>query len=318
VELGGVNVAHVLDDADLVRAANDVANAAFGYAGQKCTATKVVAVASDVADDFAATLAMQTLGVKVGEPLDETAVCGPVIDQDTASRLNDEIEALSAEHTVLARGQAPEGAAFVAPVLLRDGQRTSRLLREELFGPVRVLTSTHSLSDHGEIATSSGAGLCAAIYARDADAIRRALNLVGASVVAVKPIPGSRSAYAVRGWGGSSGGSLSEQGVEGLRFYLKWQTVYWRGEGEGSHFRERPLVTGFRGRPLNPGMSFCRRCYGGKSASVIPVLNVRWFSGRSTATSGLLRADRNAFFAVAQSSPKKFAKRSADRPQLRG
>ena len=88
VELGGVNVAHVLADADVVRAATDVANAAFGYAGQKCTATQVVAVASELADDFAATLGMQTSGVKVGDPLDASTVCGPVIDEDTASRLN--------------------------------------------------------------------------------------------------------------------------------------------------------------------------------------------------------------------------------------
>ena len=236
VELGGVNVAHVLADADVVRAATDVANAAFGYAGQKCTATQVVAVASELADDFAATLGMQTSGVKVGDPLDASTVCGPVIDEDTASRLNQAIDSLSAEYRVLARGQTPEGPAFVPPVLFRDEERTSSLLREELFGPVCVLTSTRSLSDHAEIAAASGAGLAAAVYGRDADAIRRVLNIVGTGVVGVnRPSTGLDPHVPFGGWG-SSGGSFSEQGLEGLRFYLKWQTVYWRGEGEGVAF----------------------------------------------------------------------------------
>lgn len=236
VELGGVNVAHVFGDANVVRAATDVANAAFGYAGQKCTATQVVAVASELADSFAATLGMQTLGVTVGDPLDASTVCGPVINEDTAARLNESIDASSAEYRVLARGDTPEGPAFVPPVLLRDEERTSSLLQEELFGPVCVLTSTRSLDDHAEIAATSGAGLAAAIYGHDADAIRRMLNICGAGVVGVnRPSTGLDPNVPFGGWG-SSGGNFSELGLEGLRFYLKWQSVYWRGEGEGVAF----------------------------------------------------------------------------------
>lgn len=37
------------------------------------------------------------------------------------------------------------------------------------------------------------------------------------------------------GWG-ESGGHFAEQGTEGLRFYLKWRTVYWHGEGPDAYF----------------------------------------------------------------------------------
>jgi len=85
LELGGVNVAHVLADADLDAAAASIAAAAFGYAGQKCTATQVVAVDERRLEPFVAA------GVRLHA---DAALAGAPAGW---------------------RGEAPGGDAYVAP-----------------------------------------------------------------------------------------------------------------------------------------------------------------------------------------------------------
>lgn len=72
--LGGVHVAHVLADADVPAAASHIVNGAFGYAGQKCTATQVIAADERVVDELRAELKRSAEGLKVGGPLDAAAV----------------------------------------------------------------------------------------------------------------------------------------------------------------------------------------------------------------------------------------------------
>lgn len=236
LELGGVNVAHVLSDADVDRTAKDIATAAYGYAGQKCTATQVVAADEAVADDLVDALRAELGVLSVGDPLDEGVAVGPVIDSRSAAGLRAEISRLSGGAELIGEAVAPSGEAYVAPTLLRDRDGTSDLLREEFFGPVAGVVVTRSAADHARVAAASGMGLTAAIYGTDFNRIRTLLNQVATGVVAVnRPSTGLDPHVPFGGWG-ESGGHFAEQGTEGLRFYLKWQTVYWRGDGPDTHF----------------------------------------------------------------------------------
>jgi aldehyde dehydrogenase (NAD+) len=236
LELGGVNVSHVLADADIPRSARDIVAAAYGYAGQKCTATQVIAADHGVADDLAEALREELVALRVGDPLDKGTDVGPVIDRRTAEGLRSDIERLSAQAELVGQAQAPGDGAYVAPTLFRDRDGTSDLIRNEYFGPVAGIVVARSPADHARIARASGMGLTAAIYGTDFDRIRAMLNHVGTGVVAVnRPSTGLDPHVPFGGWG-ESGGHFSEQGTEGLRFYLKWQTVYWRGDRPDAFF----------------------------------------------------------------------------------
>ncbi len=236
LELGGVNVAHVLADADLERAATDITAAAFGYAGQKCTATQVIAAAEPIADELSERLRAEVEAIVVGDPLDRAVVAGPVIDERTATGLRSEIDRVSAGAEVLARANGPSDGAFVAPTLLRDADGASDIVSAEIFGPVAAVVPTRTEADHERLAGASGMALTAAVYGTDFDRIRAMLNVVGTGVVAVnRPSTGLDPHAPFGGWG-QSGADFSEQGTEGLRFYMKWQTVYWRGASAQAHF----------------------------------------------------------------------------------
>src|SRR5579884_1538719 len=136
LELGGKNTGIVLADADLPAAARDVAAAAYGYAGQKCTATSRVLVAREVAAEFTRLLADATVQCATGDPEEAGTVCGPVI---AAAKVG-EVEAALRGAEVIARGTVPErGERWIAPALVGDPPDDSPLWREELFAPVLAL-----------------------------------------------------------------------------------------------------------------------------------------------------------------------------------
>jgi alpha-ketoglutaric semialdehyde dehydrogenase len=115
-------------------------------------------------------------------------------------------------------------------------EHEGRLTEREHFGPLATLVSTRSVDDHRRLAKASGLALSSAIYGRDSDAIRRMINVAGTGVVAVnRPSTGLEPNVPFGGWG-RSGSQFSEQGTEGLRFYMKWQTVYWRADPAGAEF----------------------------------------------------------------------------------
>ncbi len=228
LELGGVNVAHVLRDADVDRAAADIAAAAYGYAGQKCTATQVVAVDRTRLDEFVPALERAAGELAVGDPLDSGTAVGPVISADEGRDLRARVAEAARAAPHAWEGEAPEGPAFVAPTLLLVDQPDSPLLGEEFFGPVAAVIGVDSDDDRRAVASASGLGLAAAVYGRDEAEIRRVVNRLSAGVIAInRPSTGLDPHVPFGGWNGS-GGAFFEQGTEGLRFYLKWQTQYWR------------------------------------------------------------------------------------------
>ncbi|HET6698575.1 MAG TPA: aldehyde dehydrogenase family protein, partial [Nocardioidaceae bacterium] len=118
-EMGGQNPAIVLPDADLEAAASQIATAAMGFAGQKCTATKRVIVVGDPApfrDAFVAAVeAMQ-----VGDPADAGTTVGPVINEEARRRVTDVArDAVDSGGRVLTGGaEADRDGWFVAPTVV--------------------------------------------------------------------------------------------------------------------------------------------------------------------------------------------------------
>jgi acyl-CoA reductase-like NAD-dependent aldehyde dehydrogenase/nicotinamidase-related amidase len=78
-ELGGNNAAIVMADADLDMAARALATSAFGFAGQRCTATRRIIVEGSVRKRFTETLLREIAGLRVGDPLDPETQVGPLV-----------------------------------------------------------------------------------------------------------------------------------------------------------------------------------------------------------------------------------------------
>jgi acyl-CoA reductase-like NAD-dependent aldehyde dehydrogenase len=228
LELGGKNPAVVLADADLELAAEQVARGAFLSAGQKCTATSRVIVEQPVLEELGERLAALARSWPVGDPLHEATKVGPLSSKQQLETVAGYLEL--AEHDaarVLAGGKARDnGGYFVEPTVLADLPPTSRVVREEIFGPVAALLPASSYEEAVALANDTKFGLTAALFTRDLGNALRFARDVRAGVVKVnQESAGLEFQVPFGGMRESSSGSR-EQGKVARDFFTQWKTVY--------------------------------------------------------------------------------------------
>ncbi|MFD5464186.1 aldehyde dehydrogenase family protein [Kitasatospora sp. NPDC127059] len=219
-ELGGLNAALVLPDADIDLAAGHLAAAIAGYAGQKCTATsRVIAVG-------AAYQPLREALVKALAGMDDS-VCGPVINAAARERLTLAVDsAVAAGATVLTGGQAPERTGwYVEPTLLTDVPAEHPLASEEFFGPIAVLHAAADLDEAIALANDTPHSLATSVHTRSLDAALAAAERLDAGMIRVNA-PSSGVDFHLP-FGGTKGASHGEreQGRAALEFYTASRTI---------------------------------------------------------------------------------------------
>jgi acyl-CoA reductase-like NAD-dependent aldehyde dehydrogenase len=228
LELGGKNPAVVLADADLQLAAEQVARGAFLSAGQKCTATSRVIVEQPVLEELGERVAALARSWPLGDPLDERTKVGPLSSQsqlDTVSAYLDLAER-EAARVLAGGGRSDTGGYFVEPTVLADLPANSRVVREEIFGPVAALLPASSYEEAVALANDTPFGLTAALFTRDLGKTLRFVRDIRAGVVKVnQESAGLEFQAPFGGMRGSSSGSR-EQGKVARDFFTHWKTVY--------------------------------------------------------------------------------------------
>jgi len=133
-ETGGLNAMFVDTTALREQVIDDVLQSAFGSAGQRCSALRILFVPNDTADLLVEGLqgAMRTL--VVGDPADPRTDIGPVIDADAQAALAAHVARLETEAKVLERLDVPAGGHFFAPTLAEIP--SAAFLPKEVFGPI--------------------------------------------------------------------------------------------------------------------------------------------------------------------------------------
>jgi aldehyde dehydrogenase (NAD+) len=175
LELGGKSAFIVLDDADLEKACAVAASAVSRHAGQGCAFTTRLLVprARYAAAVDAVVAAMATIGV--GDPMDPTTVCGPLISARQRDRVQAYLELAVREGGEFACGGGPpkgvDRGFFIAPTLITGLTNDARVAREEIFGPVLVLLPHDGDADAVRIANDSPYGLSAAVHGSDAERV---------------------------------------------------------------------------------------------------------------------------------------------------
>ncbi len=225
-EMGGQNPAIVLPDADLDAAAAQIAGAAMGFAGQKCTATKRVIVVGDPApfrDAFVAAVeAMQ-----VGDPADAGVTVGPVIDEEARRRVTDVArDAVDAGGRVLTGGaDADRDGWFVAPTVVEGVPADHTLACDEVFGPICLLQPAADLDEAVTLANGVPHGLAAGLYTRDLTSSLQAAQRLEAGLVKVNAPTSGVDFYLPFGGEKASSLGLREQGKAAQEFYTSVHTV---------------------------------------------------------------------------------------------
>jgi len=229
-EMGGKNASVVLADADLSLAADTVVAAAFGGAGQRCTATSRVIVERSVRDEFLAELGRRVGALVVGNGLSEGTQVGALINarhRDAVLRAIDEARLAGGE--VLVGGDAPGGdladGCFVRPTIIANVAEDAAAWREEIFGPVIAVRECDGFDDALRQVNASGYGLSAAVFTRSLAAAERFIARAETGQVSVNLPTSGWDIHHPFGGFKLSGSGYKEQGVEALGFYRRVKTA---------------------------------------------------------------------------------------------
>ena len=173
--MGGKDAIIVDEEADLDAAVEGVAQSAFGYQGQKCSACSRAIVAEKIYDQFLEKLTERVKKIKVGPVEDPQNYMGPVINKSAMNSILDYIEVGKKEGRLLTGGKHAGGEGyFIEPTVIADIGRKARIFQEEIFGPVLAVTKAKNFDEALDMANDSEFGLTGAIYSRNPKKIERA------------------------------------------------------------------------------------------------------------------------------------------------
>lgn len=226
LELGGKSPQIVFDDADLDRAAEEIAKGIYTNAGQYCDAGSRLLVHASVREPLLERLTARTAQLRVGPGMDDPDM-GPLISAAQRDRVLGYIEAgrSAGAHVVSGTADFPKGY-FVAPTLLDGVRPDMRVAREEIFGPVLAVLTFGSDEEAAELADATDYGLAAGIHTRDVDRALRFARDVRAGYVMVNEYfsGGVESPFG----GSKHSGYGRERGLAALDNYTRLRNVVLR------------------------------------------------------------------------------------------
>lgn len=228
-EMGGLNAAIVLPDAELTETARSIATAALGYAGQKCTATSRVLIVGDhdrqqqVTDALMAEVGACT----VGNPADEATTVGPVISSGARDTTRNAASAAHAAGARILSGQATDTSHgwYVQPTVVDNPPPSSELLTQEVFGPILATQAVANLEEAIDANNHNRYGLVTALYTRDLQLALSALDRVHTGLVRVNAPTSDVEFWAPFGGDKSSSYGPREQGKAAQDFYTSTRTL---------------------------------------------------------------------------------------------
>ncbi len=167
-EMGGKNATIVADDADLQWALEEVAVSAFGYQGQKCSATSRCLVMEALYPQFLeGVAALAHNWAETAGPAIENARFGPVISEAARERILSYLKPHPQGGRVVVGGQRLDREGwFMAPTVIRDVDPLSPLFQEEVFGPALSVTPVHSFDHALQLTNQSDYALTGAVFTR--------------------------------------------------------------------------------------------------------------------------------------------------------
>ena len=193
LELGGSDPFIVMPSADLESVVREAVRARVQNNGQSCIAAKRFIVHETVYSDFKRRFVTAMEALRVGDPMDESVDIGPLASRAARTRLQSQVERAVADggRILLGGKEAPGRGFYYPPTVIEDLPSTSAVAREELFGPVAILSSVRDLDAALTLANATPYGLSASIWTQVDDEAERATSTLEAGSVFVNGIPRS-------------------------------------------------------------------------------------------------------------------------------
>ncbi|WP_026545031.1 NAD-dependent succinate-semialdehyde dehydrogenase [Arthrobacter sp. 35/47] len=225
MELGGNAPFLVFEDADLDKAVDGAMAAKLRNMGEACTAANRFIVHESVAAEFADKLAARMKDVTPGRGTEDSSKLGPLIDGKSRDSVHSLVQdAVDDGAQVLTGGSPVDGPGYFYPAtVLTDVAAKSRILQEEIFGPVAPIVTFSSEDDAVRLANNTEYGLVAYVFTRD---LNRGLRMGERLDTGMLGLNAGVISNAAAPFGGVKQSGLGrEGGYEGIEEYLYTQYV---------------------------------------------------------------------------------------------
>ena len=238
---GAKNHVIILPDADMNMATQIVSDSAFGCAGQRCLAVSVAVTVGDAQTVFRDSIADAAANLRVGNGLDQGVQMGPVITQQSKSRIESLIDTGTKQGAKVvldgrnSRIPKHEAGNFVKPTILDNLPPTSELVDTEIFGPVLSLIHANDMDEALAFLERSAYGNQASLFTSSGAAARRFRYEAPAGNIGINIGVAAPMAYfPFSGWKDSFFGIVHAQGRDAIEFYTEKKIVIERWAKEHS------------------------------------------------------------------------------------
>jgi malonate-semialdehyde dehydrogenase (acetylating)/methylmalonate-semialdehyde dehydrogenase len=238
---GAKNHVIILPDADMQSATQIVSDSAFGCAGQRCLAVSVAVTIGEAQKTFRDSIADAASKLRVGNGLDEGVQMGPVITNQSKSRVESLIGVGEKQGAkVLLDGRNAkipkyEVGNFVRPTILDGLPATSELADTEIFGPVLSMIHADDMDEALAFLEHSPYGNQASLFTSSGSAARRFRYEAPAGNIGINIGVAAPMAYfPFSGWKDSFFGVMHGQGRDAVEFYTEKKVVIERWAKEHS------------------------------------------------------------------------------------
>ena len=225
MELGGNAPLLVFEDADLELAVTGALTAKLRNMGEACTAANRLIVHESIAAEFAAKLSERMSGTITGRGTEDATTLGPLIDQKSRDKVHSLVSAAVEDGATTLTGGAPvEGPGyFYQPTVLTNVPAGSRILQEEIFGPVAPIVTFRTEDEAVALANDTEYGLIAYVFTTD---LNRGLRMGERLETGMMGLNAGVISNAAAPFGGVKQSGLGrEGGSEGIEEYLSTQYI---------------------------------------------------------------------------------------------
>jgi succinate-semialdehyde dehydrogenase/glutarate-semialdehyde dehydrogenase len=225
MELGGNAPFVVLDSADLDAAVAGAVAAKMRNIGEACTAANRFIVHSSLAEEFSARFAEALSAMTVGDGLTEGVQVGPVISGEALDNIESlVIEAEADGARVLTGGRRLEREGyFMPPTVLVDVPNSTRMMREEIFGPVAPVITFDTDEEAVALANDTEFGLIGYVYATN---IGQAISVAERLQTGMVGLNSGVISNPAAPFGGVKASGLGREGsFEGIEEYLETKYI---------------------------------------------------------------------------------------------